>query len=147
MLGSIAAWRKAAGRRDHCHHMPQLDLTGDQWWQMLGFTHKQTPARSKILRIISCCEQLAPVLTRLLSLSRSVFQSLPPTLSHPLTYSHVSAAGDVDRMCVTRDQDGVSAMRAILITSINTYCGFITCLLLEAQMPWTQSILILRSCP
>lgn len=75
--------------------------------------------------------------------ARSGSVCLPSSLSHRLT--HLSAASDVDRMCVTRDQDGVSAMWSILITSINTRCEFITCLLLETRMPWARSVLVLRS--
>lgn len=124
LRGSIAA-----GWSDHCQHTPRLHLTGDQRWQMVGVrTHKRTPARSKNLVnrfVLLTAGPCSDTLT--LPLSGSAF--LPPAALAP----RLPAASDVDRMCVTRDRGGVSAMWTILITSIITYWELITCLLLENE--------------
>lgn len=53
----------------------------------------------------------------------------------PYRLMDLSAASDVERTHVTRDQDGVSAMRAIVVRSINVKCKFVTCLPLWSQLP------------
>lgn len=71
------------------------------------------------------------------SLSCSVFLSLSPALSHQLI--DLSAASNVDRMYVMRDQDSVSAMWTAVKTSITMYCEFITCLRLETRDAHAQN--------
>lgn len=135
LLGSIAEWRKAAGWSDDLS--PHASVASNRWSALTnGWVCAQT--RQQRDRKFG---ELFHAVNSLLSLWFCNFASF----SHQLT--HLSAASGVDRMCVTRDQDGVSAMRTILIASMNTYCEFITCSLLDAQMPWTKSILVWCSCP